>query len=444
MPVFDSTHVDKQIGVIKVPFASFKNFADCVAKNKGKVSNPEAYCATIQRKVEGEDVNVVNEVLMKLGEIGDDNVLRGAQLMPIGSWDHPLGKIKISFERARRFANQYKRSVTGQKLPVLYIHSDKANVSNPKFGRAAGWMTDVRADEKLGVVVDIEFNEEGAKAVRDKEFAYLSAEYFDKVQLPHHDAPEDDVIVAAALVNRPHLKGMQPLLNEETGHQFLLGEAEKPIKGGIPMDPILRQLCEQAQIKLSDEQVELTEEQRTALKDFFEKRESDFKDTNSKVKLLEEKLAAKEDPDEKKARSLEEAGFTEEAKLLSDYRADRLVKSLGEFVPEGHQLSPAAEKEARKYALEQNTDNLENLHKVMLSGNGTVDLSEIGTSLKKDDDDDDSDSLAATILEESGKISKEQEIPLADAMSVYAKANPEKWNEYQESMGGHMATMGGS
>lgn len=426
-----------------MPFASFKNFADCVTKNKGKVSNPEAYCASIQRKVEGEDVNVVNEVLMKLGEIGDDDVLRGAQLMPIGSWDHPLGKIQITHERAIKFADQYKKAVTGQRLPVLYIHSDKANVANPKFGRAAGWMTDVRADEKLGVVIDIEFNAEGAKAVRDKEFAYLSAEYFDKVQLPHHDAPETDVIVAAALVNRPHLKGMQPLLNEETGHQFLLGEAEKPIKGGIPMDPILRQLCEQAQIKLSDDQTELTDEQRVNLTAFFDKKDQDVKDTDSKVKLLEEKLTALEDPEKAKTRSLEEAGFVEEAKLLSDYRADRLVKSLGEFVPAKHQLSPAAEKEARKYALEQTPENLENLHKIMLSGDGVVDLSEIGTSRKPDDTGDDSDSLAAFILEESAKIAKEQEISLADAMSVYSKANPKKWNEYQESMGGHMATMEG-
>ncbi len=440
MPVFDSTHVDQPVGVIKVPFASFENFADCVAKNKGKVGDPEAYCASIQRKVEGEDVNVVNEVLMELGELGDDNVLRGAQLMPIGSWDHPLGEIKITPERAVSFANQYKRAVTGQRIPVLYIHSDKANVSNPKFGRAAGWMTDVRADENLGVVVDIEFNEEGAKAVKDKEFAYLSAEYFDKVQLPHHDAPEDDVIVAAALVNRPHLKGMQPLLNEETGHQFLLGEAEKPIKGGGPMDPILRQLCEQAQIELSSEQTELTDEQSAALKTFLEKREKDNKDTSSKVTLLEEKLTALEDPDKTMTKSLEEAGFGDEAKLLSEYRADRLVKSLGEFVPKEHQLSPAAEKVARVYALEQTPENLENLHKVMLSGAGVVDLSEIGTSRRPaPTDDEDSDALAAVILEESTKISVEQKISLADAMSVYAKDNPDKWNEYQDSQGATMA-----
>ena len=442
MPEFETTHVDK-VEVVKVPIASFKNFADCVAKNKGKVNDPEAYCASIQRRVEGE-MNVVNEVLMQLGELGDDNTLRGAQLMPIGSWNHPLGKIAITPERAASFAAQYKRSVTGQKLPVLWIHSDKGNAANPNFGKAAGWMTDVRADDELGVVVDIEFSDEGAKAIRQKEFSYLSAEYFDKVQLPHHDAPENDVIVAAALVNRPHLKGIQPLLNEETGHQFLLGEAEKPIKGGSPMDPILRQLCEQAQIELSDDQSELTEEQSATLKKFLAKRDTDFKDTSSKVTLLEEKVTALEDPEKARSKSLEEAGFEEEAKLLSEYRADRLVTTLGEFVPDGQALTPSAEIEARKYALEQTPENLENLHKVLLSGKAIVDVRELGHNKVPDEPDDgDSDALAATILEESTKIAKEQEIPLGEAMSIYASANPEKWNEYQMSMGGNMATMEG-
>ena len=37
-----------------MPFAGYKDFADCVAKNKGK-SNPQAYCATIQKKAEGKE-----------------------------------------------------------------------------------------------------------------------------------------------------------------------------------------------------------------------------------------------------------------------------------------------------------------------------------------------------------------------------------------------------
>jgi hypothetical protein len=34
-----------------MPFAGYKNFADCVSKNRTK-GNPEAYCAVIMRAVE--------------------------------------------------------------------------------------------------------------------------------------------------------------------------------------------------------------------------------------------------------------------------------------------------------------------------------------------------------------------------------------------------------
>jgi len=41
------------------PFADYTDFDDCVAKNKGKVDDPEAYCADIKRKVEGETVKEI-------------------------------------------------------------------------------------------------------------------------------------------------------------------------------------------------------------------------------------------------------------------------------------------------------------------------------------------------------------------------------------------------
>jgi len=39
-----------------MPFAGYRDFADCVAKNRDK-KNPKAYCATIMRKVEGNPKN---------------------------------------------------------------------------------------------------------------------------------------------------------------------------------------------------------------------------------------------------------------------------------------------------------------------------------------------------------------------------------------------------
>lgn len=416
-----------------MPMGNYSNFADCVRQNQGKVDDPEAYCGSIKKKVEGEEINVTNEVLMNLGAL-ENGLLKDAQLMPIGKWSHPLGTIDITPERAKSFANQFKRTVTGQKLPILYIHSDKGNVANPRYGQAAGWIVDMKADDKQGVLVDIQFTEEGAKAVTNKEYAYLSAEYFDQVQLPHHEAPESDVVVAAALVNRPHLKGMNPLLNSETGHQFLLGQADQPFEGGV-MDPVIRQLAETAGIKLSDDQTELKKEEGEALIKFVT-------DTVSKNKLLETQLSELEDPDEKKARSLEQAGFKEEALLLSEYRADRFVRNLSEYVPKGSQLSPAAEKVAREYALEQTSEKLDALHKILLSETGTVDMTERGVASDKGKEEVDTD-LTKKILEESGKIAKEREMSFGEAMDVYAAENPEEWNEYQMQFGAPWARVGG-
>ena len=425
-----------------MPMGKYESFAACVAQNKDR-ENPEAYCGALKKKVEGEEINVINEVIMSLGEVDASGTIRGAQLMPIGKWNHPLGDIVVTPERARSFAEQFKRNVTGQRLPVYWIHSDKANVSNPNYGKAAGWFTDIRADDQMGVLVDIEFTEAGLESVKKKEFQYLSAEFFDKVQLAHHNAPQEDVIMAASLVNRPHLKGMVPILNEETGHQFMLGAANMPIEGESPMDPILRQLCEQAEITLSEDQSELTEEQRTALTEFLTKRDKDLSDTVTKVDLLEKQLADKEDPDKAKMKSLAEAGFEEEAKLLSDYRADRMVKELSEFAPEGKILAPATEQVARAYALEQTPENLKKLHEAMLKPTAVVDLRELGHS-GENEDDDTSDTIATTILEEASKIAVEKQISLGEAMSEYSREHPEKWNEYQKSVGANFATIGGN
>lgn len=38
------------------PFGKYSSFAECVKKNKGKVKDPEAYCAAVQKKIEGKDM----------------------------------------------------------------------------------------------------------------------------------------------------------------------------------------------------------------------------------------------------------------------------------------------------------------------------------------------------------------------------------------------------
>lgn len=50
-----------------MPFAGYKDFADCVAKNRDK-ADPQAYCASIQRTAEGNEHRVRTETRRVLAE----------------------------------------------------------------------------------------------------------------------------------------------------------------------------------------------------------------------------------------------------------------------------------------------------------------------------------------------------------------------------------------
>jgi phage I-like protein len=336
-------------------------------------------------------------------------------------------------EKAKSFAEQFNRKVAGQDLPIFYIHSDKRNVSNPLYGKAAGWITDMKADPARGVVIDIQFTEEGAAAVKKGEYRYLSAEYFDKVQLPHHKHPEMDVVVGASLANRPHLKGMSPILNEETGHQFLPGAATYPSEGGGPVDPILLQLCNAAKISLSEDQTELTEEQRAALTQYLTERDKELTDATASTANLQKQLDDLEDKEEKKMKSLREAGFEEEAKLLEELQAERLEKQLSEFVPEGQTLTKVGKDAISKYAKDRSHENLMALQEALLSGNGTARTEPLGGG--GEGDPDKSGGAAERFMEETNKIAQEKELDISQAMLVVQTEKPELWNEYQDEIG---------
>jgi phage I-like protein len=376
------------------------------------------------------------EVLIELGQV-EGNQIKGMQLMPLGEWKHPQGPIKITPERARKFAQQFARKVAGQDLPILYIHSDKQNTANPLYGQAAGWITNVYADDKRGVLIDAEFTDDGAQAVNSKKYRYLSAEYFDKVQLAHHQAPEEDVLVGASLVNRPHLKGMDPILNEETGHQFYRAGEANPAKpeGGDPVDPILTQLCEVAGIEFSEDQTELTEEQRTALTTHLTSQTNELKKIKTERDSLKKQLDEK-DPESSRQKSLAEAGFEQEATLLAEYRADKLVRQMEEAVGEGHALTKPFIEKVREHGLTQSQSSLQEALELALAGNATVELGERGSSGPGKEGASDKtpdiqlDALAKEKMKEMG-----DNADYFKALSEVQAENPELFAEYQRSFG---------
>lgn len=55
-----------------MPFAGYKNFADCVAKNRDK-KNPQAYCGSIMHQVEGKQEEYNIKIDTKIKPYGQTN-----------------------------------------------------------------------------------------------------------------------------------------------------------------------------------------------------------------------------------------------------------------------------------------------------------------------------------------------------------------------------------
>ena len=66
---------EEQKDIETKPFAGYSNFADCVKKNQSK-KDPEAYCASIKRKVEGKAMGEDNPLIPKEGEQMDEDKLK--------------------------------------------------------------------------------------------------------------------------------------------------------------------------------------------------------------------------------------------------------------------------------------------------------------------------------------------------------------------------------
>lgn len=150
--------------------------------------------------------------------------------LPIGSYSHPIfGNIKITVERAKKFADSVVSKVRGIDPSINYNHNNE--------DVAAGWVKNAEARDN-GVWLFVEWTSDAAKKIKDKAYRYFSAEYADE-----WDHPEGgkfaDVIMGGALTNRPFMKNLVPLnLSEATvDNAFELvaainGQNVESLKGG--------------------------------------------------------------------------------------------------------------------------------------------------------------------------------------------------------------------
>jgi Mu-like prophage I protein len=125
---------------------------------------------------------------------------------PLGRYVHPVhGELVFTRERLERLAEGVNRGVRGITPALDFDHRE----DRAKGGKAAGWITaaEVRAD---GLWIAVEWTEEALGEVRAGAWRYLSPEFGDWTD-PRTGVRHRDVLLGAALTNRPFLRDLAPV-----------------------------------------------------------------------------------------------------------------------------------------------------------------------------------------------------------------------------------------
>jgi len=139
-----------------------------------------------------------------------------------GRYSHPIfDEIVIDYDRAERFVANERARVRGIQMDIDYDHKARRD-------DAAGWVTNV---ENRGgdVWYQVEWTDEAAKKIRNKEYKYFSSEFADRWTHPETGTTYEDVLFGGGLTNRPFIKGMVPVnLSESEAEQARLAEETSP------------------------------------------------------------------------------------------------------------------------------------------------------------------------------------------------------------------------
>src|ERR1700756_3076619 len=96
------------------------------------------------------------------------------QAMPLGEYDHPVyGKIDITSDKVKQFAQNVKDKVRGQELDIDYDHKQHG-------GEAAGWVKDAEDRGSDGLWLLVEGTKRAWEQLKDKAYRYFSPEYNDE------------------------------------------------------------------------------------------------------------------------------------------------------------------------------------------------------------------------------------------------------------------------
>ena len=356
--------------------------------------------------------------------------------LPVGTYQHPVfGKMQISAEKIRAFADNIKVKVRGIDPSINYLHGNQGG-----DGEAAGWVKD--ADNRSdGLWVLVEWTTSAAQKIKEKAFRYFSAEYQDK-WTDAQGKTHDNVFFGGALTNRPYMKNLLPINLSETSVASFLEFTEILAKGKEQLAKETPKEGEDVDLKKLNEALGLPPET-----------------TESELIAKLAQLGNSQNPEQKKTPEVPAVKLSEELRKLSDenpmvkalietvdaqnkalnefkvsLREQDVDRRLAEFDKSRIVLTAKAKDLVHDLALDlpiELSDRFWELLETMRNSSSLmVELGErAGTSVRYGRAKAPTDQF----MDESNKIAQDHKINLSEAMERVARENPKLYADYRSA-----------
>ena len=146
------------------------------------------------------------------------------QVLRVGRFTHPTyGEFEVTADDLASMVRNFTEGVRPRpptRLVVDYNHGDQS-------GRAAGWITALEVRNGAELWAQVEWTDEAAAAIRNREYQFTSAEFAWAYHDKEDGGDHGPTLLAMAITNRPFVEGMQPLTLSEQVEALMLASREE-------------------------------------------------------------------------------------------------------------------------------------------------------------------------------------------------------------------------
>ena len=364
-------------------------------------------------------------------KFNDDTNETWIQAMTLGEYDHPIyGKISITPERIKRFAENVNNNVRTQQLDIDYDHKAKTN-------EAAGWVKAAEARSN-GLYLLVEWTAKAAQKIKEKAYKYFSPEFVDEWTHPQGGTFKD-VLFGGGITNRPFLKDILPINMSEI---FANAGTQSPTnQEGKNMTPEqIKSLAEKLGIDPASSADDVHKKLMEHLAEEEKNKKSGTAPISPDATALSEvlKKLSESNPEVKALTDLVENQGTmlaEVTKQLKEKDIEATVKGLSDtFAKKGVLIPPATLTTLTKALSESSSKELSDSIVATFTNMAELGVLKLGEQGHGRNGEKDDSNVAARYLAEVKKLQVEDKsLTFANAALQLSAINPELFAEYRES-----------